>query len=182
MKTEEILKEYSTGLKYFLRSKISNEQDVEELLQEVLIKSLNSFDSLNSQKSLKSWLYTIAKNTVIDFYRKNAKFKELEFFEEHYGESEEDETNSEFLSKCITPMINSLPEEQRSILKAIDLEGISQKEFASSNNINYSTLKSKVQASRSLLKGTFEKCCDFTQNKQGSIVDFEEKSVTCKKC
>ena len=44
---------------------------VDDLVQEVFIKAWKSFDSFRSEAKVQTWLYRIARNTVIDYYRKS---------------------------------------------------------------------------------------------------------------
>ena len=76
MNIEDIWKEYSTALKRFLHAKISNEADVDDLLQDILIKTYNNLAAVKTQKSVKSWLFQIANNTIIDYYRKKGRVQD----------------------------------------------------------------------------------------------------------
>jgi len=60
---------------------------------------------------------------------------------------------------CIEPFIQGLPDKYANLLRSIELNGQSQKEYAEQNNLSYSTLKSRVQKSRHELKKLFEQCC-----------------------
>lgn len=180
MKIERIWSEYKTALKRFLHSKVSNDEDVEDLLQEILIKSYNNFHTIKDHSSVKSWLFQIANNTIIDFYRKKRRNKDLAV--ENIWHVENDNKAQSELSDCIIPFIKALPEEQANLLTAIDIEKKSQKAYAEELNISYSTLKSKVQKSRTLLKGLFDQCCHFSIDSQGNLYDFEQKESGCNKC
>ncbi|MEM9091559.1 MAG: sigma factor-like helix-turn-helix DNA-binding protein, partial [Cyanobacteria bacterium P01_F01_bin.53] len=86
------------------------------------------------------------------------------------------------LSNCIEPFIKALPKKSALLLEEIDLKGKSQKEYAQSQGISYSTLKSRVQKSRAELRELFEECCVFSKDGNGNIKDFEAKSGKCKGC
>jgi len=176
---EKVWAEYKTGVKRFIKSKVSNQADAEDLMQEVLIKTYKSLDKLKSQNSIKSWIFQIANNTIIDYYRKNGKVSH-EILEEHLMYEENSEDAKKALSKCIEPFIKELSKESSDLLTAIDLDGESQKEYAKENGIKYSTLKSKVKKSREELRTVFEDCCTMSFDKNGSIIDYKEK--TNKKC
>ena len=61
------------------------------------------------------------------------------------------------------------------ILIAIEINGESQKDYAKRNNINYSTLKSKLKKSREVLRILFEDCCHIDIDKRGQIYDHTKK-------
>jgi len=174
MKIEDIWLEYRAALKRFLHAKVSNEADVEDLLQDILIKTYNNLDAVKAQKSVKSWLFQIANNTIIDYYRKQgrARAATIEDLLPHEGlpESKVD------LSNCISPFINALPDEHASLLTAIDLNNQSQKQYAEQLGVSYSTLKSRVQKSRGLLKKVFDDCCHFKIDKIGNVYDYDVKT------
>jgi len=68
MNIEKIWLEYKTALQRFLHSKVSNEADVDDLLQEILIKTYSNLSTVKDQTSIKAWLFQIANHTIIDFY------------------------------------------------------------------------------------------------------------------
>ena len=127
-------------LRYLIRP------DVDDLLQEILIKTQNNISNINSKESVKPWLFKITNNTVIDFYRKRARQRDLTAEDLWYDEA--DLNLQQSLVRCVEPFINALPVEDGDLLKSFDINGESQKEYAESKGISYSTLKSRVQKSR----------------------------------
>jgi len=185
MDFDAIWHEYRIHLTSFLHSKISNPDDVEDVLQDVLFKIYQNLKNLRTEDRLKPWLFQIANHAIIDFYRKRARLNQLDetTFKEEYTlfDEEGDVSAQQKLSHCIEPFIRALDPETSKLLHAIDLEGISQKEYAKQNQMAYSTLKSRVQKGRKELYNLFSKCCSFTKDMHGNIMDFEEKSPSCKK-
>ena len=180
MNIEYIWKEYRTALKRFLNAKISNEADVDDLLQDILIKTYNNLATVKTQKSVKSWLFQIANNTIIDYYRKKGRVHDANI--EGYWPEDDVQGATIDLSNCISPFINALPDENASLLTAIDVNNQSQKEYAEQLGISYSTLKSRVQKSRSLLKKVFDDCCHFKIDKIGNVYDYEVKTKKYDSC
>lgn len=66
--TENIWHEYHMKLAAFIRSRVADDV-VDDLLQDVFIKTHTRIDSLKENTKLESWLYQITRNTVIDYYR-----------------------------------------------------------------------------------------------------------------
>ncbi len=175
---QDIWEDYRISIKIFLHSKISNHSDAEDLLQEIFIRMYKNIDSVKTKGSLKSWIFQVANHVIVDYYREKAKFK--------YSKFEDKESNVkidpyENLSDCIAPFIKKLPKESRKLLTAIELNGISQIDYAKELNINYSTLKSQVKKSRLQLQDIFKKCCNFSFDGKGHIIDFSPKRPCCKK-
>ena len=176
MNIEKIWYEYQGLLKRFLASKISDQQDAEDLLQQILIKVHNGLSDLKNVTSIKAWLMQISNRTIIDYYRKQAATRDLTG-EELWYQNDKDVENE--LIQCVSPFVRQLPDEFAELLLQVDLAGVSQKEYANRLNIPYSTLKSRVQKSRQLLKSVFEQCCELETDAAGRVIGFGKKKVGC---
>lgn len=180
---ERIWQEYERAIHSFLRSKVANEDDIEDLKQEVLFKTYQNLASLKQVINIKSWLFQIASNTVIDFYRKRARIlRDQELNPDDLWFNEQEPEIKTELSKCVAPFIYALPEQYSSLLMAVELEGVNQKELAENYGISYSTLKSRVQKSRVELKKIFEDCCAFSFDNQGRLTSCSQKQKGNSKC
>jgi len=177
---QNIWTEYQSSLKSFLHSKVRNPDDVDDLLQEILIKTYKSLQTVKDSKKIKSWVFQIAHNTIIDFYRHSSKANALTADDLWY-EQEEPQVTKE-LSLCVLPFIKALPDEDAELLMAIEIEEMSQKDYADSKNINYSTLKSRVKKSRQKLYSLYSNCCDFSLDNQGNLNQFKQKNTSCSSC
>ncbi len=180
MKIDEIWVKYRLALQRFLHAKVSNEADVEDLLQEILIKTHNNLASVKTQKSIKAWLFQLANNTIIDFYRKQARHETSNI--EDFLVDENTASVKVKLANCISPFIQALPEAHANLLIAIDINNQSQKQYAEQHGISYSTVKSRVQKSRSLLKQVFDDCCHFNIDKLGNVYGYDRKDNRGKAC
>ena len=153
---------------------------MDDLLQDILIKSYQHIGDLKKEGSIKSWLFQIANRSIIDFYRKQGRASELHETDLWYEEDEQS-VQSE-LSQCIEPFIKALPTEQAELLQHIDLEGESQKAYAENLGISYSTLKSRVQQGRKDLKALFDDCCKYKLDAAGNLMEYDSKGGNCSKC
>ncbi|OZS41630.1 sigma factor [Photobacterium sanguinicancri] len=64
-------------LRYYVLKKIDDPDAAEDILQDVYIKASANLSQLKSQDSLKSWLYRITHNVMMDFYRTRQPYDEL---------------------------------------------------------------------------------------------------------
>ncbi|WP_061033825.1 RNA polymerase sigma factor SigZ [Vibrio splendidus] len=183
---EQVWAEYQQTLKAFLHSKVSNSADVDDLLQEILIKTFQNLHKVQDASSVKSWLFQLANNTIIDFYRKHARQQrdsKIDADDLWFADLDHNEEFKQNLSLCIEPFIQALPEQCAALLLAVDIKGQSQKEIAEAQNISYSTVKSRVQKSRGDLKNLFEQCCNLSLDKQGNVIDCDLKPESgCGNC
>ena len=157
MDVDEVWKQYRNRLKAFLHSRVSNPADVDDLLQDISIKTLTGFASIEDQTKVQSWLFQTANRTIIDFYRKDRNSRDISSEDLWY--SKDDPVVINELERCVEPFLAALPDDTRELLTAIDLEGKSQKQYAAATGISYSTLKSRVQKGRAALRSVFEDCC-----------------------
>ncbi len=71
---EKLYSDYYQKVKSYISSRIQNQSDIEDLASQVFLKIYEKSDSYDESKaSLSTWIYTITKNTVIDFFRKQNK-------------------------------------------------------------------------------------------------------------
>lgn len=174
MNIEVIWAEYQQSLKGFLSNKVANSSDAEDLLQDILIKTYQNFHNVKDISKIKSWIFQIANHVIIDFYRKRAATSKIEDHQLWYEESEESIFNE--LAECAIPFINGLPDNEAELLTAIEIEGVSQKDYAALHGIKYSTLKSRVKKSRQSLLNLFGQCCELSINSKGNLVEYTPKS------
>ncbi len=178
--TQTIWTEYQLALKAYLSRRIANRDDVEELLQEIMLKTHQHLPTLRQDDTLRAWLFRIARNVTVDYYRKSGRKSEVNPDDLWYSDEPYDGTHA--LEGCVEPFLNGLPSEDAELLRAVELNGVSQKDYAAELNLSYSTLKSRVQMARKKLHKRFTDCCNFEFGAVGGIVEYETKTGGCKKC
>ena len=122
----------------------------EELAQETMIKVWRKADSFNRQKSSAStWIYTIARNCRIDWFRHEARRQKILEADDLYEQAED---NPAYLSlvqvrnqKNIQKNIKRLPREQLEVLTKIYYEGKTHTEVAEELVLPLGTVKSRIR-------------------------------------
>ncbi len=180
MSFERIWSEYRLALRKFLLARVSNKADVEDLLQDILLKSHNKIGQLEANDKFKPWLFQIAQNTVIDFYRQKAKERNLD--PAALWQQVDEKNIYDELNPCLIPFIHALSLHDTELLMTIDIHNQPQKQYAEQIGISYSTLKSRVQKARQNLKKQFDRCCQFELDKKGNLISYSEKSNSCSSC
>ena len=165
--------EHKAALRNYILKRVKDEDLTNDILQEVLLKVYGFCLSGSGIKNVRSWLYQISHNTMIDHFRKESRkgkiSKEIEITEE-----DENLAFSEAL-EYILPLINFLPPEYAVPLKMSDIEGMKQAEIAKKLNLSLSATKSRIQRARSLLKAEFILCCHFETDSSGGLMSFKIK-------
>ncbi len=134
---------YGFALKYF-----RNESDAEELVQEVFVKVWENRQTLKSELTFKSYLFTIALNQIRKHFNKKAT--SLRYLESIQNESEfidyqaVNDDNYESALQQINQIIEQMPPRRREIFTKSKLEGKSSKEIAAELNISAGTVDNQV--------------------------------------
>jgi len=153
----DVIAKEQPGLRSFIRRRVANEADVEDLLQEVFFELVRAHRLLLPIDFVTGWLYRVARNRITDLFRK----KRPQAFTEAAMETEEGELlqledllpardggpEAEYMRNVLLDelrrAIAELPRDQREIFVAHELEGRSFKELAMESGVNVNTLLSR---------------------------------------
>ena len=178
--------EFRKSLKRFIRSKVSNKQDAEDILQEVFIKIYKNVATVHEDEKIQAWVYQIARNTIIDYYRKRDKdvtanpqlLQEL-IREQTIIDNNEEENKNVIVASWLKDMIESLPDKYREALVLTELQNATQKELTDTLQISISGAKSRVQWARSKLKDVLLECCHVEMDTSGNVIDYKKNDRSC---
>ena len=178
MEVAGIYKQFHAGLLAYVKSKVRSREDAEDILQNVFVKISSSIDKLDEDVKIKNWIFTVTRNTIIDYYRFRANKKKLAFADELNDDiadvEEVDQTKG--LDQCIGSMIKLLPDEYRDIIVESEINGVKQKDLAEKYGIAYPSMRSRVQRGREKLKQLFHNCCHIETDKLGNVIEAQGKS------
>jgi RNA polymerase sigma factor (sigma-70 family) len=153
----EVIAEERSRLRNFIRKRVPNEADVEDLLQEVFYELVEANRLLMPIEHVTGWLFRVARNRITDFFRK----KRPEAFSDA---AVEDESGDLLQIEDLLPSpdagpealyvrnvlleelefaLGELPDEQREVFVAHELEGRSFKELSAESGVNVNTLLSR---------------------------------------
>lgn len=169
-------KQLHEQLSGFVRRRVSNPADAEDLLQDVLLKVVSS-PGPNEANKLLPWVFAIARNGVIDYYRKRGRKPPHVPLD---GDALPDDRGyapelNGGLDIALEEFIRGLSEQDQRVLKTVDLNGVSQKDYAKDLGIAYATAKSRVQRARKRLRRAIEDCCRIELDRRGSPIGCEPR-------
>jgi|SRR5688500_11102620 len=177
MEVGPIYTQFHAALLRYVKGKVRSAEDAEDILQNVFIKISSGIDSLSEDVKMKSWLFTITRNTIIDYYRQNATKRKIDasgVIDDDIPESEEmDATKG--LDQCMSAMIDLLPDEYRGIIIESEIKGVRQKDLAAKYAMGYSSMRSKVQRGRERLRQLFHNCCHISTDVRGNVMEAKGK-------
>jgi RNA polymerase sigma factor (sigma-70 family) len=144
-------------LRQFIRRRVADRAEAEDILQDVFYELVEANRLLMPIDHVTGWLFRVARNRIIDFFRK----KRPESFS-NFAVANEDEEQLELEDLLPSPdagpeafyfrnvlldelelAIDQLPEEQREVFVAHELEGRSFKEIAAQTGVSLNTLLSR---------------------------------------
>lgn len=140
-----------SGLFSFIRSKIRSLEESEDLLQDVYVQALSSLNVLEAVDNLTGWLYTVAKNKIIDWYRKKRLptvsideplengFSFKDFLAEEIPDAI-DEATLKIVHQAILDAIDALPAKQKYVFIQQVIEGKTFRELAKDTGESLNTL------------------------------------------
>jgi RNA polymerase sigma factor (sigma-70 family) len=136
--------------------------NADELVQEVMLKVWQKAGAFNAEKAAAStWIYTIARNSRTDLFRRLQKFDTPLSADDVSGSQESEEAFMVLHQKRgrdkIRGLIDELPNDQAQILAKVYMEGKSHSEVAGELDIPLGTVKSRVRLALQKLQIRFEK-------------------------
>lgn len=159
LKEQTFLKE-KERLLGFIRNRVSSVEEAEDILQDVFYQFVAGYESIESLDRVTSWLFSVARNKIIDRYRRDAarpKQSDLELqsgFDDgapltlqdilpDLGNTPEDVFFREVMWEAIMDALEELPREQREIFILNEIEEKSFREIAEQTNVSINTLLSR---------------------------------------
>ncbi|MDE6709421.1 MAG: RNA polymerase sigma factor, partial [Oscillospiraceae bacterium] len=135
---EILLAECQTALERYVRYRIPNRTDSDDVLQEIMLAAFRQFDRLKNRKNFKAWIIGIARNKCNDYYRSKRDTVCI------------DELPESLLVQSIHGLVEYSPvretidllgEKDRQILQLCYYESLPQNEIAAKLNIPLGTVK-----------------------------------------
>jgi len=178
MTTKQVWTSYSEDLKRFIISKVIDVTIADDILQDTFIKIHTKLHTLKDLSKLKSWCFTIARNSILDYWKASNQTFEIANFETETHLTENNHTEQD----CLKGILKNLPKKYRDPLFLSDIKGLKQQEVAHQLKQSLSTTKSQIQRARKLIAQGFMDCCGFVLNDEGNLVGEIKEKEDCKVC
>ncbi len=175
---ESWINDFGDDLYRFALSKLRNESQAEDFVQETFMTAFKKLDSFEGRSSIKTWLFTIIKNKIIDYYR-SSRYKlqdsnnatleetlEINSFN-HFGiwktyvtdwssDPHLNLENKDF-QKALLTCIEKLPEKHQKAFTMRFIEELETKDICKALNITSSNYWMILYRSRMALRDCLEK-------------------------
>ncbi|MGA2614534.1 MAG: RNA polymerase sigma factor SigZ [Spirochaetia bacterium] len=170
--------EFSDRVRTFLARRVSNAFHVDDLVQEVFLKIHIHIDEVKEESRLSSWIFTIASNTLTDFFRRQ-KTPALPLEEESVAAQEGPDCSACEIAAGLEGMARALPPIYAQAIALVDFEGLSFDEAARRMSVSVSGAKSRVQRARKMIRDSLLRCCHFVFDRYGTIIDYYPACCCC---
>ena len=152
-KLKDAVQEYGRNLFKFIRGRVKNDADAEDILQDVWYQ-LSSIIDIEPIEQLSAWLFRVSRNKIVDKQRKKTPLLLEDFTTEdediYYPEAfladlinPESELEQKLLREAIFSALEELPEPQRLVFVWNELEDMTFQEIADITGENIKTLISR---------------------------------------
>jgi RNA polymerase sigma factor (sigma-70 family) len=154
----EIIAEERSRLRNFIRRRVPNEADVEDVLQEVFYELIGAYRLMEPVQRWSAWMFRVARNRIIDLFRKRRREASGSDPVAVSGEEEALPLEAVLTSPAAGPAqvyartvlleeleeaLAELPQEQREVFLEHEVEGRSFKEIADRTGVRVNTLLSR---------------------------------------
>jgi RNA polymerase sigma-70 factor (ECF subfamily) len=183
---DDVWAEFGAGLRLFVRRRVSDREQAEDVLSEIVVRVHRNLDSVEENERLTAWVFRIARNVIKDHYKMSGRRREVldpepepaaEVGADAWVEDQEPVLRE--LAMCLRPLLRRLPDEYRRALELTDLGGLTQAEAAEREHVSVSGMKSRVQRGRRQLAVVLQDCCVTTFDSRGLPVDFRPRPGIC---
>jgi RNA polymerase sigma factor (sigma-70 family) len=145
-------------LRNFIRKRVSDEADAEDILQDVFYELIEAYRLMKPIEQAGAWMFRVARNRIVDRFRrkKPEAFSAVKDPDEESGDSltledllpspdagPEAAYARSILMEELDAAIDELPEEQREVFIAHEYDGISFKEISAETGVSVNTLLSR---------------------------------------
>ena len=158
---EKLFERYHKKLYAYLMRLLDSKEDAEEIVQESFIKIWEKREEFIEGYSFNAFLFTIAKNTFLNFTREKVNRR---VFEDHFqiiNEMESDKTDDYVIFKetreIIRLIIEGMPPRRREVFMMRKVEGLSRKEISEKLGISVITVDSQLLKANTYLKDELKK-------------------------
>lgn len=146
----------------FVERRVGDRATAEDVLQDAFVKGLERGGELREDESARAWFYRVLRNALVDRHRRaatTAKRLDALAAELSRAELERDGATDREVCGCIARLIETLPPEQATVLRRVELEGVAVKQFAVDAGLTENNAGVRVFRARRALRERVTRAC-----------------------
>ncbi len=160
---------HEAELRAWLRGRMGNPEDAEDMLQELFLKALRQGKQFCEIDNARAWLFEVARNALADRLRLRKEQVELP---EDLAQEIDEPIPVDTLAQCLPRTLAELSEEDREAITLCDLEGLNQEDYARMKGLTLPGAKSRVQRARKRLRDHLTGVCQVQFDAAGKVCCF----------
>ena len=187
--TEASWSELLRAVQSFVAGRVKDPADRDDLVQEVLLRVHRGLGGLNGQSAPGPWIYSIARNAIVDHWRRKGRAPTVpvDDVEVTGGElavlDDDGETLQQAVAAYVAETVHSLQSPYRETLILTELQGIKYADAARQLGISLPAIKSRVLRGRGMLREALIRCCEIELGPTGRVLDCAPRGSTpCPVC
>lgn len=175
----EVYDRYYDRVRRFILATVKDDWVADDLVQETFVRVQKNLDGLRDSSKLSSWLFGIAHNLCMDYFRRLKSSGEKELLDVTRMEIPEEvlvqkELEQQEMAKCVRDQMDLLPESLRTVIILFDTMDFSHEEIAEILGISVENTKVRLHRARKKLRSILEEKCTF---------EIDDRNVlTCEPC
>ena len=184
--SQGVWEDFHGRLRSFVSRRVKQPADAEDVVQEIFLHIHRNLSTIKDEERLPAWIFTIARNAIVDHFRKNSR--PAESLADDFDlpapteQPEIDYSALQELAHCLEPMIEALPGSYRHAIHLTDLRGVAQSQAAKQTGLSVSGMKTRVQRARRKLKTMLFQCCEIQFDNRRGVVAYQQRTGGCCPC
>lgn len=162
----ELYEKYHRQLYYFAKRFLKADTMAEDAVQDIFIKLWDKRETLEADSSVKSFLFTMLKNHVLNTIRNQKTLRRvLESYKKISGSKQRNTTEDEMLFKeykeLVEQAMSDLSPAERRVFKMKNIEGMTNARIAEIRDVSVNTVKTQFYLSTKFIRNYLKKYADF---------------------
>jgi RNA polymerase sigma-70 factor (ECF subfamily) len=151
---------HESELHVFLRRRLADADAADDVLQDVFVKAMRHGQGFCNLDNPRAWLFQVARTTLIDRSRTAHPVEPLGEGDQEPADVQEDTAPAiDALAGCLERTLAELADEDRAILQACDIGGMTQRAFADAHDVSLPAAKSRLLRARQRLRDRLTTVC-----------------------
>ncbi|MDR7152874.1 RNA polymerase sigma-70 factor (ECF subfamily) [Hydrogenophaga palleronii] len=164
---------HEAELRGWLRAHAPVPGEVDDILQDVFVKTMNQREKWGSIKQPRAWLFEVTRNTLTDRLRALSKSAPLpDNLEDIPAPQTQTDTVDALASVCLPRVLSELDAQDREIIELCDLNDMDQASYAELKGLTLSAAKSRIQRARRRMRERMVSVCQVSFDSTGHVDDF----------
>ncbi|MFC0273512.1 RNA polymerase sigma factor [Metabacillus herbersteinensis] len=162
---EDLYQQYHSEIFRYLFKRVRHKETAQDLAQETFLKAFNGLASFKGQSSVKTWLYTIAHNSFINWYRKEMNYTynsidNFSFINENADQNPEEYLAKKVRQEQVMDTIYQLKEDFQHVIILREFQELSYQEISEVLGWKISKVKTSLHRAKLEFRKTLSKAED----------------------